>query len=67
VKPHVHDAFIDDSVRDEKDDEVGIVGYEINFNRYFYEYKGHRPLNDIDAELKASEARIQAVLAKVAE
>ena len=67
VKPHVHDAFIDYSVRDEKDGEVGIVGYEINFNRYFYEYKGHRPLAEIDAELKASEARIQALLAEVAE
>lgn len=67
VKPHVDDAFIDHSVRDEKDGEVGIVGYEINFNRYFYEYKGHRPLSDIDAELKASEARIQALLAEVAE
>ena len=67
VKPHVHDAFIDYSIRDEKDGEVGIVGYEINFNRYFYEYKGHRPLAEIDAELKASEARIQALLAEVAE
>ena len=67
VKPHVHDAFIDYSIRDEKDGEVGIVGYEINFNRYFYEYKGHRPLAEIDAELKASEARIQALLQEVAE
>lgn len=67
VKPHVHDAFIDDAVRDEKDGEVGVVGYEINFNRYFYEYKDHRPLSNIDAELKASESRIQALLAEVAE
>jgi type I restriction enzyme M protein len=36
VLPHVPDAWIDTARRDEKDGEVGIVGYEINFNRYFY-------------------------------
>jgi hypothetical protein len=34
VKPHVPDAWIDTSRRDPQDGEVGIVGYEINFNRY---------------------------------
>ena len=36
VKPHVPDAWINTAVRDHKDGEVGKVGYEINFNRYFY-------------------------------
>src|SRR5512134_2499120 len=36
VKPHVPDAWIETSKRDEKDGKVGIFGYEINFNRYFY-------------------------------
>jgi len=67
VLPHVSDAFIDHSVRDAKDGEVGIVGYEINFNRYFYEYKSHRPLKDIDAELLACENRIRVMLEEVAE
>jgi len=67
VLPHVPDAFIDYSVRDEKDGEVGVVGYEINFNRYFYEYVPPRSLVDIDADLKASEARIHALLQEVAE
>lgn len=67
VLPHVHDAFIDYSVRDAKDGEVGIVGYEINFNRYFYKYVPPRLLREIDADLKASEARIQALLQEVAE
>jgi hypothetical protein len=30
--------------RDPKDGEIGIVGYEINFNRYFYRYTPPRPL-----------------------
>jgi len=38
VKPHVPDAWIETTRRDEKDGQVGIVGYEINFNRYFYRY-----------------------------
>lgn len=67
VVPHVPDAFIDDSVRDEKDGEVGVVGYEINFNRYFYNYIPPRSLHDIDADLKASEDRIQALLEEVAD
>ncbi|MCI0434601.1 MAG: type I restriction-modification system subunit M, partial [Gemmatimonadetes bacterium] len=35
VKPHVPDAWIDTDRRDPKDGLVGLVGYEINFNRYF--------------------------------
>lgn len=67
VLPHVPDAFIDYSVRDSKDGEVGIVGYEINFNRFFYQYVPPRSLAVIDTDLKASEARIQALLQEVAE
>ena len=67
VLPHVPDAWIDTSKCDEKDGKVGIVGYEINFNRYFYQYTPPRALHDIDADLKASEARIAAMLAEVAE
>jgi type I restriction enzyme M protein len=67
VLPHLPDAFIDHSVRDDKDGEVGVMGYEINFNRYFYKYVPPRSLHDIDSDLKASEARIQALLEEVAE
>lgn len=65
VLPHVPDAWIDTSKRDEQDKEVGIVGYEINFNRYFYVYTPPRPLEEIDADLKAVEAEIAALLAEV--
>ncbi len=53
VKPHVPDAWIDESKRDEKDGKVGIVGYEINFNRYFYKYTPPRPLEEIEAEIRS--------------
>src|SRR5699024_8463426 len=50
VKPHVPDAWIDASKTDPKDKQIGEVGYEINFNRYFYEYNAPRPLEEIDAD-----------------
>ena len=35
VEPHVPDAWVNTDVRDHKDQQIGKVGYEINFNRYF--------------------------------
>ena len=62
VKPHVPDAWIDTTRRDPQDGEVGLVGYEINFNRYFYEYHPPRPLEEIDADIQQVEAEIAAML-----
>ncbi len=67
VLPHVPDAWIDEGKKDDKDGQVGIVGYEINFNRYFYQYQPPRPLAAIDADLKAIEADIAALLGEVTE
>lgn len=67
VLPHVTDAWVDDTYTDERDGRVGKVGYEINFNRYFYKYVPPRDLREIDAELKAVEAEIAALLDEVAE
>lgn len=57
VLPHVPDAFVAEDVRDEKDAEVGKVGYEINFNRYFYVYKPPRPPHVIADEIREMEKR----------
>lgn len=65
VKPHVSDAWIDESKRDDKDKEVGIVGYEIPFNRYFYKYEPPRPLEEIDLDLKQLSGKIQDLLQEV--
>ena len=67
VLPHAEDAYVDDSYCDETDGGIGVVGYEINFNRYFYEYQPPRDLEEIDAELKSVEAEIAAMLAEVTE
>lgn len=57
VIPHVPDAWIDyDKTK---------VGYEIPFNRHFYEYVPPRPLESIDAELDAVTAEILELLREV--
>ncbi|EKF9492054.1 SAM-dependent DNA methyltransferase [Vibrio cholerae] len=65
VLPHVPDAWIDESKTDPKDGEVGIVGYEIPFNRHFYVYEPPRALDEIDADLDAVSAEIMQLLQEV--
>ena len=66
VRPHVPDAWINAAIRDHKDGEIGKVGYEINFNRYFYRYQPPRPLAEIEAEIKILERDILELLHEVA-
>ena len=57
VLPHVPDAWIDhDKTK---------IGYEIPFNRHFYNHVTTRPLEVIDAELKALSAEIMTILTEV--
>ena len=65
VQPHVPDAWIDASKKDDKDQETGIVGYEIPFNRHFYQYEPPRDLAEIDADLDAVSAEIMKLLQEV--
>jgi type I restriction enzyme M protein len=65
VLPHVPDAWIDTNRRDPKDGGVGLVGYEINFNRYFYRYTPPRPLEEIERDIRAIEGDIVRMLAEV--
>ena len=62
VKPHVPDARIDRGIRDHKDGEVGKVGCEINFNRYFYKYTPSRPLEAIEADIRKIEKESMEML-----
>lgn len=65
VQPHVPDAWINADKRDDKDGEIGIVGYEIPFNRHFYVYEPPRDLSEIDADLDAVSREIMALLQEV--
>jgi type I restriction enzyme M protein len=62
IKPHVSDAWVNESIREKKDGGVVIVGYEINFNRY----QPPRPLEEIEADIKAVEQDVLRLLKEVA-
>ena len=57
VLPYVPDAWVDDSKTK--------VGYEINFNRYFYKYVPPRPLEEIEADIRALETEIVQMLGEI--
>jgi type I restriction enzyme M protein len=57
VLPHLPDAWVDESKTK--------VGYEINFNRYFYKFTPPRPLEEIETELKQIEKEIAKMLSEV--
>jgi type I restriction enzyme M protein len=59
VLPHVPDAWVDhDKTK---------IGYEINFNRYFYKYTPPRPLDEIESDLKQIEQEIADMLAEISQ
>ncbi|MGO1474421.1 MAG: type I restriction-modification system subunit M [Psychrobacter sp.] len=65
VQPHVPDAWINSDKRDAIDEEIGIVGFEIPFNRHFYVYEPPRALSEIDADLDAVSSEIMQLLGEV--
>jgi type I restriction enzyme M protein len=65
VAPHVADAWINADKRDDKDGEIGIVGYEIPFNRHFYVHHLPRDLEKIDIDLDAVSKDIMKLLKEV--
>ena len=67
VTPHLPDAWINETVIDHKDERIGKVGYEINFNRYFYQYRPPRPLDEINADISGLQQEIVAMLREVVE
>jgi type I restriction enzyme M protein len=57
VLPHVPDAWIDDS--------KNRVGYEINFTKYFYQYKPLRTLQEIKKDILALEKETDGLIKRV--
>lgn len=57
VLPHVPDAWIDDNKTK--------IGYEINFTKYFYEYKQLRSLEEIRADILALEEQTDGLIKEV--
>ena len=57
VLPHVPDAWIDEAKTN--------IGYEINFTKYFYQYKPLRSLDDIRKDIMAIEQETDGLLKEV--
>ncbi|MBP3220932.1 MAG: SAM-dependent DNA methyltransferase [Neisseriaceae bacterium] len=59
VKPHIGEAWIDgDSVK---------IGYEISFNKYFYQHKALRCLKEIQADILALEKEADGLIGEILE
>jgi len=57
VKPHVEDAWIDlDKTK---------IGYEISFNKYFYQHKPLRPIEEVSAEILALEELNEGLIKEI--
>lgn len=65
VLPHVPEAWINEKIRDEKDGKIGKIGYEINFNKHFYQYNPPRQLEAIDEDMKKLQKDILRLLEDV--
>ena len=57
VLPHVPDAWVDHSKTN--------IGYEVNFTKYFYQYKPLRSLDDIRKDIMAIEEETDGLLKEV--
>jgi type I restriction enzyme M protein len=66
IKPHVPDAWLNQDIRDERDGDVGKVGYEIDVHRSFSTYTPPRPLAEIEADIKELGHDMLALLHEVA-
>ena len=58
IKPHVNDAYIDES-------SINNIGYEIPFTRHFYKYEELRTFEDIMKEVESLESEIALEIRKV--
>lgn len=57
VLPHVPDAWVDETKTN--------IGYEINFTKYFYQYKPLRSLEEIKADILAIEQETDGLIKEV--
>ncbi len=62
VLPFVPDAWVDEKYTDVRDKQVGRVGYEINFNRYFFKPTPMRTLEEINSDIHKLQTEIENLL-----
>ncbi|MFM2169612.1 MAG: hypothetical protein RIS79_3983, partial [Verrucomicrobiota bacterium] len=57
VLPHVPDAWVDN--------DKTLIGYEISFNKYFYQHQPLRPLEDVVIEIRQLETETEGLLEQI--
>ncbi|EMA57636.1 N-6 DNA methylase [Halorubrum kocurii JCM 14978] len=67
VQPYRPNAWINEDMTDPNDGELGKIGYEINFNRYFYNYESPRPLENIEKDIKRVKQQVVDMIQEVTE
>jgi type I restriction enzyme M protein len=69
VEPYLENAWINESSKyhDDQDGELGVVGYEINFDRYFYEPEQLRSQDEINHDLQILKDEIIELFQEVTE
>lgn len=67
VLPFAPDAYVDVSITDNKDGKVGVVGYEVNFNRYFYKYVPPRPPKELAVAILELEDKTRQMMREIFE
>ncbi|MBX0324793.1 type I restriction-modification system subunit M [Halomicroarcula sp. F13] len=67
VKPYQPHAWINEDMTDPQEGGLGKIGYEINFNRYFYEYEPPRPLEEIEEDIEEVEQQVVDMIQEVTE
>ena len=68
VLPYLPDTWVNEDVRDSgplADGEIGVVGAQISFDKYFYHYEIPREPKIIMNEITALEGRIEKALMEV--
>jgi type I restriction enzyme M protein len=67
VQPYQPNAWINEDMTDPQDGGLGKIGYEINFNRYFYKYQPPRSLGEIEEDIERVEQQIVDMIQEVTE
>ena len=66
VRPHVPDGWINTTIRDEADGQIGKVGYNIPLTRYFYDYRPTANLDELESTVRSMVSEIAKVFGEVA-
>lgn len=65
IKPYIPEAWINKGIRYRKDGDVDKIGYEINFNHYFYKYVLSRHFEEIEVDINKLEKEIIEMIKEI--